>query len=347
MEDIFNEGSAKILLPKSARLDRKMPVFYNPVMKHNRDLAILLLKSVPDLNLRVCLPLAGSGVRGIRFLKELSRSKIKKVYFNDGNPMAAKYIKRNLRINKIRSRFAVANTDANLFLRSHDLFDYIDVDPFGTPNPFLDAAIQRLNHSGILALTATDTAALCGSSPMACIRKYWAIPLHNHMMHEFGLRILIRKAQLVGAQYGRALLPIYSCSKIHYMRVFFRMKKAKSEVDKIMSLHGFYRHAGPMWLGPLWDSNLAASIAKQSYLVDHELARMLKTIASESSIKVIGFYDLHEFCKARRLEIPRNEELLKCLRKMKLAASPTHFSPYGIRTLASEKELVRAIKLSR
>ncbi|MCU0373510.1 MAG: ATP-binding protein, partial [Ignavibacteria bacterium] len=43
-------------------------------------------------------------------------------------------------------------------------FDYIDIDPFGSPCPFLDAAIKRLSRGGILAVTATDTSALAGKS---------------------------------------------------------------------------------------------------------------------------------------------------------------------------------------
>ena len=37
-------------------------------------------------------------------------------------------------------------------------FDYIDLDPFGSPNIFLDSAVKRLGRNGILAVTATDTA---------------------------------------------------------------------------------------------------------------------------------------------------------------------------------------------
>ena len=37
-------------------------------------------------------------------------------------------------------------------------FDYIDIDPFGSPNPFLAAAIGRITRNGIVAVTATDTA---------------------------------------------------------------------------------------------------------------------------------------------------------------------------------------------
>ena len=44
-------------------------------------------------------------------------------------------------------------------------------------------------------------------------------------MHEIGLRILIRRVQLAGSVYDKALIPILSYSKEHYMRVFFKCEK--------------------------------------------------------------------------------------------------------------------------
>ena len=37
---------------------------------------------------------------------------------------------------------------------------WIDIDPFGSPVPFLDTAIQALARRGVLEVSATDTAAL-------------------------------------------------------------------------------------------------------------------------------------------------------------------------------------------
>ena len=37
-------------------------------------------------------------------------------------------------------------------------FQWIDLDPFGSPVGFLDTAIQSISRSGVLEVTATDTA---------------------------------------------------------------------------------------------------------------------------------------------------------------------------------------------
>ena len=194
-----------------------MEVFYNPVMSLNRDVSVLLLNSVDKKNMQIADPLAASGIRSIRFLKELGKDKINRIYINDFDKNAVKSIKENLILNKIKyknnKKMTIENEDANLFLLKSTGFDYIDIDPFGTPNPFLDAACKRLAREGIMAVTATDTSALAGTYPQACIRKYWAVPKKDAIMHETGLRILIRKIQLVGAQYEKALNPIFSYSK--------------------------------------------------------------------------------------------------------------------------------------
>src|SRR3989344_5609944 len=160
---IITEGSIKLKVPKADKVSKEMGVFYNPVMSLNRDISVLLLNSTNKNNLQIADPLAASGIRSIRFLKELNKNKIKKIYINDNNKEAFKSIKYNLALNKIQhknNKIKLFNDDANLFLIKSTGFDYIDVDPFGTPNPFLDAACKRLAREGIMAVTATDTSAL-------------------------------------------------------------------------------------------------------------------------------------------------------------------------------------------
>lgn len=50
----------------------------------------------------------------------------------------------------------------------HKRFTAIDLDPYGGPNKFLDAAIQSIEEGGLLLVTATDMAVLAGNTPEAC-----------------------------------------------------------------------------------------------------------------------------------------------------------------------------------
>ena len=53
-------------------------------------------------------------------------------------------------------------------------YQWVDLDPFGSPVNFLDAAIQGLSRVAFLEVTATDTAALTGSSASSQQRRYGA-----------------------------------------------------------------------------------------------------------------------------------------------------------------------------
>ena len=48
--------------------------------------------------------------------------------------------------------------------RSKAQFDVIDLDPYGTAAPFVDAAVQSLSSGGLLCITCTDTAVMAGSN---------------------------------------------------------------------------------------------------------------------------------------------------------------------------------------
>ena len=300
---LFTESKARFYAYKAKIVSKDLPVFYNPAMEVNRDITILLLNALDDKGLNLCDMLAGTGIRTIRFLLELDKGKIASLTSNDANPKFPAILKKNLSLNKINAsslirkrQLIIKNKDANDLLLASTGFSYIDIDPFGTPNPFLDLACKRLARDGILAVTATDTSALCGTYPRACERKYWADPRHDYLMHEAGLRILIRKVQLVAAQYDKALLPIYSYDHEHHARIFLRATKQKTAVDDILKLHDYWDDSGPMWIGPLWDPVLAKKmdVKAKDCLKSKQIASL---IAKEAQIPVLGYIDIHEVGK--------------------------------------------------
>ncbi|MBN2112334.1 hypothetical protein JW707_04530 [Candidatus Woesearchaeota archaeon] len=333
------EGKALVFVPKEKKVSKKLPVFYNPAMKLNRDVSVLLLNSLDKKDMQIALPLAGTGIRGARLFLELKKGKIKSLNINDYSENAARIIRQNLKLNKIKTKkITITRKDANMFLLESSGFDYIDIDPFGTPNYFLDSAVKRLARDGILAVTATDTSALAGTFPSACERKYWAAPLRNELKHEIGLRILIRKVQLIAAQFEKALTPIYCYSDQHYMRAFFYCEKGKHRADEIIEQHGYYENAGPMWLGRLWDRKLASAIAKQSD------ERILRIIAEEAGVNTVGFHDIHLMCKKNKISrIPKTKDIMKEIREKGYGVSETHFSPSGLRSDIPQKDLLKLL----
>jgi tRNA (guanine26-N2/guanine27-N2)-dimethyltransferase len=339
--DIINEGKAKAKVHLSKVVSKHLPVFYNPLMEFNRTVSVYLLNSIDNREMQLALPLEASGIRGIRFLKELPKDKIKSISMNDINPEAVRMMKVNLKLNKInsKSKIQLFNKDANIFILESKGFDYIDIDPFGSPNIFLDSAIKRLGRNGILAVTATDTGCLAGSFPAACRRKYWAVPQRNSTMHENGLRILIRKIQLIGSDHSKALVPIYSYSKDHYFRTFLRCEKGKRKVDHIIRQHGMLNDAGPLWLGQLFDRSIAKKISEQA-----PENRFLKLIASESKISIPGFYNLPKLAKKYKFEMMNIQKLIKKIRKAGYKASLTHFAESSIRSDIPLEKLLKILK---
>ncbi len=289
------------------------------------------------------LPLEATGVRGIRILKELPKKKVKSVEFNDIKKEAARMIKYNLRLNKVGSKkVKVCNLEANLFLLGSKGFDFIDVDPFGSPNPFLDSAVKRLRNEGYLAVTCTDTASLSGTYPKVCMRKYWAVPRNDSNRHETGLRILTRKVQLIGAQYHKALVPVFCYSHEHYFRAYFQCFSSKSESDEVMEKHGTIGEAGPMWLGNLWDIVL---IKRMKDNCDGDALKLVNIIEKEAGVEKAGFFDVHEICENHKFKvIPKMADIIGRIEAKGYKAVRTHFSPTGIRSDIDLKGFVEVVK---
>ncbi len=376
----ITEGKAIIKVPNTEKISRDMDVFYNPDMKNNRDIAVLVLNSLDVYpsekgkeKLLIADIMGGTGIRSLRFL--LETKKVEEIHINDLSEKSIKLIKENLKLNKIisaKNKIKLYNSDANLFLLDSKGFNYIDIDPFGSPIKFLESAISRISRSGILALTATDTSALSGTYRSACLRKYWAIPLRNYMMHEIGIRILIRRCQLIGAMYDKTLIPVFSHATLHYSRIYFRVVKGKKRVDKIWKQHKYFhyckecmnrevsdnnrinccgkemQYSGPLWIGKLWDSKLTSRMKKENktnnVLKFSDIYNMIDIINKESKMNSVGFYSLHKISSRLKTHSPKTLDIINELKSKGFKTAPTNFSGDGIRTNAGIKDIKIAVK---
>src|SRR3990167_5531507 len=94
----ITEGKAIIKIPETEKISREMDVFYNPDMKNNRDMAILLLNSLDVYSsaegkekLLIADIMAGTGIRSLRFL--LETKKVEEIHINDFSEKSIKLIK--------------------------------------------------------------------------------------------------------------------------------------------------------------------------------------------------------------------------------------------------------------
>jgi tRNA (guanine26-N2/guanine27-N2)-dimethyltransferase len=378
--EYVEEGKAKVAVPKLElslaesleHVPSKAPVFYNPRMELNRDLTVLVLQvyqRIVDREITACEPLAGSGVRGIRFAKEVKG--LEKVMINDINPEAAKLAQYNIEENRTSRRVKIFNEDANFFLSQfaapRKRFDYIDLDPFGSPVIYLDSAIRALRNGGLLALTATDMAPLCGVHLKACVRKYGGKPLRTEYCHELALRLLIGCAVMTAAKHDVGLQAVFSYGAHNYVRTYVLLRHGAKEADKSVEAMGYVQHcfgcfhrhftygitsyldkacpecgsklnsAGPLWLGPLWNKQFCGKLRNEAKTGDlrlkQQILRLLFLTLGESDAPKTYFV-VDKLCDKWGLTIPSFLKVVDELRKKGYEAVPTHFSPKALRTNA-------------
>eukprot|EP00049_Salpingoeca_infusionum_P023464 m.12244 g.12244 ORF g.12244 m.12244 type:complete len:653 (+) comp5814_c0_seq1:24-1982(+) len=189
--------------------------------------------------------LAASGLRSLRYYKEIPN--VKNITCNDFSPEAVESIKRNVEFNEMNPETQVKPNfgDASMVMYNHkhrdQQYDVIDLDPYGTAAPFLDAAVQAVKSGGLLCITCTDMAVLCGSHLDACFAKYGSMPVKSHHCHEMGVRILLALVSRLATRYGRYIKPLMSCSIDFYCRVFVEVydgaAQGKLAASQTMNVH--------------------------------------------------------------------------------------------------------------
>uniref|UniRef100_UPI0029554A7F tRNA (guanine(26)-N(2))-dimethyltransferase n=1 Tax=Panthera onca TaxID=9690 RepID=UPI0029554A7F len=182
--------------------------------------------------LRVLEGLAASGLRSIRFAREVPG--LQSVVANDASARAVDLMCRNVQLNAVAHLVHPRQADARMLMYQHqrasERFDVIDLDPYGSPAPFLDAAVQAVSEGGLLCVTCTDMAVLAGNSGETCYSKYGAMALKSRACHEMALRIVLHSLDLRANCYQRFVVPLLSISADFYVRVFVRVFTGQAKV---------------------------------------------------------------------------------------------------------------------
>ena len=253
--EIIKEGKIQVLVPKleaygvvpSDYAPSKAPVFYNPVMEFNRDLTVLAFKAYQHMvnhEISICEPFTSQGIRGIRFAAEVDG--VTKVLLSDINTTAYELAKHNIELNKLENKITLKHKDANCVLSCNaspkKRFDIIDIDPFGTPVPYLDSAFRALKNNGLMAATATDLAPLCGVHAKACVRKYGGKPLRTEYCHELAVRLLAGCMASLAAKHDIGIRILFSHSSDHYIRVYAQIGYGCQKGDESLKNTGYILH---------------------------------------------------------------------------------------------------------
>ncbi|XP_065187249.1 tRNA (guanine(26)-N(2))-dimethyltransferase-like [Sycon ciliatum] len=266
------EGEAKILFPDTG------DVFYNPVQEFNRDISIAVIKAfsevyepyqyihgrwkkpskpasdgaseaavedrTPSSNIRILEALSATGLRSVRYAKEIPKAS--HIVANDYSEAAVSLIQRNVDHNGCADKVKANCADASVLMQNSaskagDFYDVVDLDPYGAPSQFLDGAVKCVAEGGLLCVTCTDLAVLCGNHGEACYSKYGSVALRSPYCHEMALRILLASVSTHACRYQRYIEPVVALSVDFYIRVFVRVYtgqgKANQTATKLASVH--------------------------------------------------------------------------------------------------------------
>jgi len=338
----FQEGKAIFkanLSGKDKGPGKAKGVFYNPAMRLSRDLHVAFAKQF-DFSGIMLDGLAASGIRGIRLNLEAGVN----VEFCDSSKMATETIAENLKMNRIKGK--IHNEHVEDLLQNRK-YDWIDIDPFGTPAPYLEAALKGLNEEGILGVAATDTAVLCGAKPSICKKRYGAVSMRRVAAKEVGVRILLSRIHNIASGMGKGIEPLLCYSEGHHLRVFVRLGKRNDVtlkwITKGMKIVDREEKdaAGPLWVRKIIKSELIPESQEGI------LGRLLETLREEANGPP-GLHDINDIAKAAGIgQTPQRTKIVGSIQKLGSFASSSVFSPLGIKTDAPDHIRNQAVKLAQ
>ncbi|KQC03909.1 MAG: tRNA (guanine-N2)-dimethyltransferase [Methanoculleus sp. SDB] len=330
------------------------PVFFNRRMELNRDATVLLVARLSPCHYLDVM--GASGARGIRIAHECGIP----VTINDRDPRAALLIAKNA--GPYADNVEVTCEDANVLMHTRR-FDAVDIDPFGTPAYFLNAAAGSAKR--FLFVTATDTAPLCGAHLKAGMRRYFARPMNTEYHSEVALRILLGFAAREIIKYDRGMEPLFCFSREHFVRLHLQLSYGAGRADSTLSRIGYVHQCpccpcrdeqqgliaesrtcpacgallspiGPLWLGAVCDHALVGALAEDmeawTFGTQAPLRKLLALCRDE--LDTASFYDYHALGKRWKCSPPGIETVLSHLQEQGFAASRTHHAGTGIKTNA-------------
>jgi len=361
------EGGVRIEVPEErhgASEGAGSGVFYNPVQELNRDITVGVLRTVADDCDSYLDAMTASGVRAVR-----AANAGYDVTACDVDTDAVELARRNLDGNDLAGEVHHRNVNAHMHESRQDV---VDLDPFGTPVPFLDAAFQSAGR--YLCVTATDTAPLCGAHFESGVRSYGAVPRNTEFHPEMGLRVLLSALVRTAARYDIAARPVLSHVSSHYVRTYVELDHGARAANDCIEGLGYVDHcqkclwrdsettliaeptktcpncgqstwtAGAIWLGPAHDAGFVESVRESipdSFGEASKANRLLETVAGE--LHEPTHYDQHKLYKRWGEPNIAMDEFLEELRAAGYEASRTHFGGTTFKTDADVVAIREAV----
>jgi tRNA (guanine26-N2/guanine27-N2)-dimethyltransferase len=310
------EGRTILVVPESSIISKvpsKIPAFFNPAARLNRDLSILAYGAFASSSSRkktFADSFTGIGARGLRVAVEVPT--IEQVYCNDINGVAIEAAKEAAKLNSIAGRCYFSVDEVCKFLvngdKEGDRYSIVDLDPFGTPARYIDCVLRSVLDGGLVSITATDTAVLCGVYPKVCQRRYYGRPLNNAYGNETAIRLLLSLTALTASRLELAIHPVFVHAVKHYLRIYARIAVSSSQANDVYNSIGYVMHCfncghrfntkeggkgkcelcdtglsvgGQLWTGSLHDKEFVKKMLEQD--PDSRCKKVLEAAVEEAS----------------------------------------------------------------
>tara|TARA_X000001036_G_scaffold325204_1_gene303795 strand:+ start:4865 stop:6136 length:1272 start_codon:yes stop_codon:yes gene_type:complete len=272
---VYHEGGIEHRLPEEVDRDRKGPAgkygsgFLNPAMAGNRTRSVLMLEHIGKTvfgdvkKIQILDALCATGIRTRRWLEETSEdvSSRLRVKMCDMDVAALEWARLNLENDDLKENVKVIQGDARREILRQG-WHWIDLDPYGSPVPFLDLAMQATARRSVISISATDTAALSGSSPGPLSRRYGARVHMDGLKHDSGMRVLLASAAKAAARHDRVIRPLLSVWDSHHLRVTLLVERSKMGASAVEQSLG-WRVSSP-------DDRIVDSAIQAGLLPEHD-----------------------------------------------------------------------------
>lgn len=367
------EGSTRLVIPAvsiDTGIPPRHPAFFNPRAARTRDMTVLACRAHAEQSkkrIKFADAMAGVGARGLRVAKEAAADT---VYLNDVNTSAIHMARQGAALNNIDNIY-FSEMPICSFLARHSVrgsrVDVVDLDPFGSPAPYIDCGIRATTSGGILAVTATDLQVLGGLYNEACMRIYGGISIRSVCTAEIAVRLILSCLNTVAGRLGNGIRPLYVESYMHYYRIYSRLLQTPTHnrMGYLLccvacgehQLTGIYEQrcnvcgstgqaSGPLWTGNLFDAEFVDHMKKSD--TDGRYQVFLETCSVEATVEspqAVGFYTLDEIGSLIKDGPPPLSSLVQALHRRGFSAAPTSFTPTGFRTDADMASICNTAKL--
>ena len=366
--DVITEGKAKFRVGNT---------FYRPQSKVTRDLGVLAARIYKNQqgNLRVLDAMTGCGVRALRYYLESGADYL---WVNDSNPENDIILKQNLSHLLLNNKAKITYENATkIFFQCHchsDYYDLVDVDAFGSPNPYLSTLLWATKIGGLIYLTCTDGRTATGHLPQKSLQVYGSCGRSHPASQEQALRLLIGSVLQQAATMGLGIEPIFSLFTGQTYRVMMRLLPKSNltfenygflgychqcgeyttisyrKLGKVTCVHSDdnstypYTISGAMWLGDLHDAvYLEAMKSLATTLSWTTIVSLLAVMIHESNFPPY-FYTLREMGQRGQCDLPKRSQLIQALQNQGYRAVPTHINSQAIKTNANLKNCLKIAK---